>query len=103
MLRQFRLLEEVLRQKVRLDGGDTKLRTLATMNNLASGYKAAGKLDLALPLLEETLKRRKEILGSDHYETLISMILSVVEWSGPSFVFARPSVSCAGTTSARPT
>ena len=29
------------------------------MNNLAVAYQAAGKLDLALPLFEETLKLRK--------------------------------------------
>ncbi|HMP04115.1 MAG TPA: serine/threonine-protein kinase, partial [Gemmatales bacterium] len=33
--------------------------TLTSMNNLASGYRAAGKLDLALPLYEETLKLTK--------------------------------------------
>jgi tetratricopeptide (TPR) repeat protein len=43
------------------------------MNNLAVGYLAAGKLDLALPLLEETLKLRKAKLGSDHPDTLTSM------------------------------
>ena len=30
--------------------------TLTSMNNLALAYQAAGKLDLALPLFEETLK-----------------------------------------------
>ena len=30
--------------------------TLTSMNNLAVAYQAAGKLDLALPLFEETLK-----------------------------------------------
>ena len=30
--------------------------TLTSMNNLATGYQAAGKLDLALPLFEETLE-----------------------------------------------
>jgi tetratricopeptide (TPR) repeat protein len=43
------------------------------MNNLALGYQAAGKLDLALPLFEETLKLRKAKLGPDHPDTLISM------------------------------
>ena len=33
--------------------------TLISMNNLAMGYQAAGKLDKALPLLEETLALRK--------------------------------------------
>jgi tetratricopeptide (TPR) repeat protein len=43
------------------------------MNNLATGYQAAGKLDLALPLLEKTLKLRKVKLGPDHPDTLTSM------------------------------
>ena len=43
------------------------------MNNLAMGYQAAGKLDLALPLFEETLKLRKAKLGPDHPDTLTSM------------------------------
>ena len=33
--------------------------TLTSMNNLAVAYLDAGKLDLALPLLEETLKPRR--------------------------------------------
>ena len=36
-------------------------------------YQAAGKLDLALPLDEETLKLSKAKLGPDHPETLASM------------------------------
>jgi serine/threonine protein kinase len=47
--------------------------TLTSMNNLASGYHAAGKLDLALPLLKETLKRTKAKLGPDHPYTLHGM------------------------------
>jgi tetratricopeptide (TPR) repeat protein len=43
------------------------------MNNLAMGYRAAGKLDLALPLYEETLKLSKAKLGADHPDTLASM------------------------------
>ena len=43
------------------------------MNNLAATYKAAGKLELALPLFEETLKLRKAKLGLDHPHTLTSM------------------------------
>jgi len=37
--------------------------TLQSMNNLALAYQAAGKLDLALPLFEETLKLRKAMVG----------------------------------------
>jgi serine/threonine protein kinase len=47
--------------------------TLTTMNNLALAYLEADKLDLALPLLEETLKLRKARLGPDHRDTLNSM------------------------------
>ena len=42
------------------------------MNNLAVGYQAAGKLDKALPLFEETLTLRKAKLGPDHPDTLIT-------------------------------
>ena len=47
--------------------------TLTSMNNLAVGYQDAGKLDLALPLYEETLKLMKAKLGPDHPDTLTSM------------------------------
>ena len=43
------------------------------MANLALAYQAAGRLDLALPLHEETLKLRKAKLGPDHPDTLTSM------------------------------
>ncbi|HXG09867.1 MAG TPA: tetratricopeptide repeat-containing protein kinase family protein, partial [Gemmataceae bacterium] len=47
--------------------------TLNSMGNLALGYRAAGKLDQALPLYEETLRLTKAKLGPDHPSTLISM------------------------------
>jgi tetratricopeptide (TPR) repeat protein len=40
---------------------------------LASAYQDAGKLDLALPLFEETLKLMKAKLGPDHPDTLTCM------------------------------
>jgi len=43
------------------------------MNGLATGYQSAGKLDLALPLFEETLKLWKAKLGADHPDTLTTM------------------------------
>jgi tetratricopeptide (TPR) repeat protein len=43
------------------------------MSSLASGYRAAGQLDRALPLYEETLRLRKAKLGPDHPHTLRSM------------------------------
>ena len=52
------------------------------MNNLAAGYQAAGKLDLALPLFEETLKLTKAKLGPDHPDTLISMNNLAVAYRG---------------------
>ncbi|HEV3344317.1 MAG TPA: tetratricopeptide repeat-containing protein, partial [Pirellulales bacterium] len=47
--------------------------TLTCMDNLARGYHAAGNLDLALPLYEETLKLKKAKLGPDHLSTLTTM------------------------------
>jgi serine/threonine protein kinase/tetratricopeptide (TPR) repeat protein len=47
--------------------------TLSRMSSLAWAYLEAGKLNLALPLHEETLKLRKAKLGADHPATLISM------------------------------
>ena len=47
--------------------------TLTTMNNLALAYKDARKLDLAVPLFEETLKLSKAKLGPDHPQTLKPM------------------------------
>ena len=52
------------------------------MNNLASAYQAAGKLDLALPLFEETLKLQKAKLGPDHPDTLTSMNNLAVAYHG---------------------
>jgi tetratricopeptide (TPR) repeat protein len=43
------------------------------MNNLAAAYHDTGKLELALPLYEETLRLRKATLGPDHPDTLSSM------------------------------
>jgi tetratricopeptide (TPR) repeat protein len=43
------------------------------LGNLASAYKAAGKLDLAVPLYEDTLRLTKTKLGADHPFTLRGM------------------------------
>jgi serine/threonine protein kinase len=48
-------------------------QTFTSMGHLAEGYRAAGKLDLALPLFEETLKLRKTKLGPDHLHTISSV------------------------------
>ena len=47
--------------------------TLASMGNFANAYREAGKPDLAIPLLAETLKLMKAKLGPDHPFTLIAM------------------------------
>jgi eukaryotic-like serine/threonine-protein kinase len=47
--------------------------TLESMNSLALGYQAAGKLALALPIFEETLSRSKAKLGPDRKETVTTM------------------------------
>src|SRR5262249_23589952 len=43
--------------------------TILTMNNLAAGYKDAGKLDLALTLYEQSVKLSRAKLGADHPDT----------------------------------
>jgi tRNA A-37 threonylcarbamoyl transferase component Bud32 len=47
--------------------------TLGSMNNLAAAYRAAGMLDLALPLYLEILKKMKAKLDPDHLDTLRTM------------------------------
>ena len=59
--------------------GSDHPNTLSSMNNLAKGYQAAGKLDKALPLYEETLALRKTKLGPDHPDTITSMS-NLAEW-----------------------
>jgi tetratricopeptide (TPR) repeat protein len=52
--------------------GDTHPDTLATRNNLALAYKAAGRLDEAFSLFERTLADFEQVLGQDHPNTLAS-------------------------------
>jgi serine/threonine protein kinase/tetratricopeptide (TPR) repeat protein len=47
--------------------------TLQSMNDLATSYRALGRITDALKLSEETLAVRKTKLGPDHPDTLISM------------------------------
>ncbi len=44
--------------------------TLSCMRRLATGYQDAGKVDLVVPLFEETLALMKGKLGPDHLDTL---------------------------------
>ena len=53
--------------------GPVDPHTLGSMINLALAYQTAGKVDLALPLGEETLRLVKANLGPDHLHTLTSM------------------------------
>src|SRR4029079_17397694 len=46
---------------------------LPTMNNLAITYQQAGKFDLGVPLLEETLRLDRAKRGPDHPETWKTM------------------------------
>ncbi|MFE0384638.1 tetratricopeptide repeat protein, partial [Streptomyces bungoensis] len=54
--------------------GDTHPHTLASRDNLASAYQAAGDLERAIPLHEATLAQREQVLGDTHPHTLISRI-----------------------------
>ena len=52
-----------------------------SMSNLASAYHDAGRLDLAIPLLEATLDKRRVVLGEDHHDTIETMNdLAVAYW-----------------------
>ena len=66
------LLEETL-EKMKAKLGPTHPSTLSTMNNVAYGYYAAGKLGKAIPLWEETLEKMKVKHGLDHPLTLTMM------------------------------
>ena len=61
--------------------GENQPETLESMNNLASAYHDAGRLDLAIPLLETTLAKRRDLLGEDHHDTIETMNdLAVAYW-----------------------
>jgi hypothetical protein len=61
------------RQTLERQSGPNDPETLQAMNDLAGAYHAAGQLDLAVALHEETLARLNKVRGSDHPETLTSM------------------------------
>ena len=44
--------------------------TLNTRNNLAGAYRAAGRLDEAIPLSQQNLKDSEDLLGPHHPHTL---------------------------------
>ena len=56
--------------------GDDHPSTLISMNNLASTYKAQGKMGEAVALQEEALHKCQRILGEDHPNIMIFMRLA---------------------------
>jgi tetratricopeptide (TPR) repeat protein len=52
--------------------GQTHPGTLASRNNLAAAYRAAGRLGEAIPLFERTLADYEQVLGEAHPGTLTS-------------------------------
>jgi len=61
--------------------GENQPETLEAMNNLASAYHDAGRLDLAIPLLEATLAKRRAVLGDDDPDSVETMNdLAVAYW-----------------------
>ena len=50
--------------------GEDHTDTLIAANNLASAYRAGGRVTEAIPLLERTLADAKRVQGDDHPKTL---------------------------------
>ena len=63
--------EQVLAARERVLGPDHP-STLQSRNNLAVGYRVAGRLDEAITLHEQVLAARERVLGPDHPSTLQS-------------------------------
>jgi len=43
------------------------------MNDLAMAHYDAGRLDMAISVLEQTLEKRRKTLGDEHVETIETM------------------------------
>jgi hypothetical protein len=69
--RAITYLQRALAHDERVLGTDHP-HALASRNNLAYAYEAAGDLDRAIPSYEGTLADRERVLGTDHPDTLIS-------------------------------
>ncbi|WP_405796507.1 tetratricopeptide repeat protein [Streptomyces longwoodensis] len=69
--RTIPLLEAALVQREQVLG-DTHPNTLASRNNLAYAYRAAGDLGRAIPLYEAALVQRERVFGDTHPDTLTS-------------------------------
>ena len=59
-------------QGLRRAVGDEQPRTPGSRNNLVLLYKLQGRYDEAEPLLRETLRERRRVLGDRHRDTLTS-------------------------------
>ena len=65
------MYEQVLADRERILGPN-HASTLASRSNLASVYRAAGRLAEAITLYEQVLADRERILGPNHASTLAS-------------------------------
>ena len=65
------LVQQILAVRERLLGADHP-STLASRNNLASAYRAAGRPAEAIPLFEQNVAACERLLGADHPRTLAS-------------------------------
>jgi hypothetical protein len=54
--------------------GEIHPDTLISRSNLAYAYRAAGDLDRAIPLHEQTLADRVRVLGENHPDTLTPVL-----------------------------
>jgi tetratricopeptide (TPR) repeat protein/tRNA A-37 threonylcarbamoyl transferase component Bud32 len=71
--------------------GDDHPDTLKALHHLAMAYQDAGRLDMAIPILERTLSQRKAQLGSDHEDVIESMNdLAVAYWEAGQAAKAIP-------------
>jgi serine/threonine protein kinase len=77
---------------IRLDKlGADHPETLESMDNLATAYQDAGRLDKAIPILEVALAKRRATLGEEHADTLESMNdLAVAYWEDGQFARSIP-------------
>ena len=67
------MLEQAVELSRENDGFDDQLQTSRIMHNLGLAYCKAGEFDKALTLFEETVKRLKAELGTEHFRTWKSM------------------------------
>lgn len=52
--------------------GESHPSTLASLGNLASAYRAAGRHEEAIPLFDRVLAEAEQLLGGDHPFTLLA-------------------------------